>query len=190
MKKYLFIIFCLCLQVSMFSQTIITTRSDSAALYQPKSDIITTRAEEAVLLKPTIFNTARFLRYQGGPIVLDRGMQMAVPGLTHTFYLPKNTLVLISETVAFSTTSCVLCPEASFFVWVYIDDQVFARLSFQGADKSMTLSGSALAQLGPGTHTIRLDVGGTSNTGDITIYGSNGRPVNYTHMSLLFFPEE
>jgi hypothetical protein len=204
MKKYLIIILLAAISQQLFSQNeAIYTKKDTMALSKPKSDIVTTRTGEAALLKPTFFNMARFLSYRGTEITLDRGMQVAVPGLTHSFSLTKNTLVQINQTVTFSTSGCFSCPEAWLMVWIYIDDRAFARFNFTGADKGMSLSGSSLAQLGPGLHTIRLDVSGSSNTGDIKIYGggshsevnSNGVLVNVinenvTHMSLLFFPEE
>jgi hypothetical protein len=190
MKKYFLACLLICLTAVMFSQNIITTRADSVLSYQPKSNIVATRTAEASLLKPTIYNSARFLSYRGGPIVLDHGMEQDMPGLSYTFSLTKNTIIQISQTVFYSTSHCVLCPEAGFNVWVYVNNEVFATYYYGGNDKVQSVSGSELAQLGPGTHTIKIRVGGYSNAGDVTVYGSNNKPLNFTHMSLLFFPEE
>jgi hypothetical protein len=173
MKKYTILFGYLFLCSNLFSQ--------NNAIYTAK--------DTASLFKQTIYNSARFLSYRGGPIVLDHGMEQDVPALSYTFSLTKNTVIQISQTVYYSTSHCVLCPEAGFNVWVYVNNEVFATYYYGGSDKVQSVSGSELAQLGPGTHTIKIRVGGYSNAGDVTIYGSNNRPSNFTHMSLLFFPE-
>lgn len=173
MKKIIIIILSIFFSNNLFSQ----------------NDANYTARETASLFKTNIYNTARFLSYRGPAIVLDRGMQISIPSLTHTFSLTKNTLIQINQTVRFSTTSCVLCPEAGVTVWIYVDNLVFASFAYTGSNKILSLSGSALAQLGPGTHTIRLDFGGTSNTGDITLYGANSYSGNTSHLSLLFFEQ-
>ena len=190
MKKYFLTGFLLCLSAAIFSQDIITTRVDAVLSYQPKNNIVTKSTATASLLKPTIYNTARFLNCRSGAILLDHGMEQDVPGLSYTFSLTKNTIIQISQTVFYSTSHCVLCPEAGFNVWVYVNNEVFATYYYGGNDKVQSVSGSELAQLGPGTHTIKIRVGGFSNAGDVKIYGSDNRPLNFTHMSLLFFPEE
>ncbi len=190
MKKYFLTGFLLCLSVSIFSQDIVTTRVDSVLAYQPKGNIVTAKAAETSLFKPTTYNTARFLSCRSGAILLSHGMEQDVPGLSHTFSLPKNTIIQISQTVFYSTSHCAFCPEAGFNVWVYVDNEVFATYYYGGNDKILSVSGSELAQLAPGTHTIKIRVGGYANAGDVKIYGSNNKPLNFTHMSLLFFPEE
>lgn len=176
MKKYLIIIL-----LAFFSQQLF---SQNEAIY--------TRRDSAVLLKPTVFNTARFLSFRSGTFLLDHGMEQDVPALSYTFSLAKNTVIQISQTVYYTTSHCVLCPEAGFDVMVYINNEKFAFYHYTGSDKLQSVSGSALAQLGPGTYTIKIRAGiGYTNAGDVTIIGSSkDYPSNCTHMSLLFFPEE
>jgi hypothetical protein len=164
------------------------------ALAQQPS-IVTNRTDTVALYKETIFNTARFLRFQENSLKFNGdGYGIDVPGLTYTFTLSKNTLIQISETVRFTTTACAFCPGGSQEAWfknsIVIDREKFATFDYMGNNiKSGTSGGTVLAQLGPGTHTIKVHVGVNENSGDAFIYGYDREMGNRTFMSLLFFSE-
>ena len=165
----------------------------NAKAQQPS--IVTNRTDTAALYKETIFNTARFLRFGESSLKFNgEGYGIDVPGLTYTFTLSKNTVIQISETVRFTTTACAFCPGGSQEAWfknsIVIDREKFATFDYMGNNiKSGTSGGTVLAQLGPGTHTIKIHVGVSENSGDAFIYGYDREMGNRTFMSLLFFSE-
>jgi hypothetical protein len=122
-----------------------------------------------------------------------------IPGLTYTFTLTKNTIIQISETVSFSTTECdVPCTvlnggwqEPWFRNTILINRERFASFDYIGKNLKTGISGgTVLAQLGPGTHTIKIHVSMNEASGDSFIYGYNKDMANRTFMSLLFFEQE
>jgi hypothetical protein len=191
MKKHFIAIVCVCFSASLFGQEIITTASGTSVPYKPDTiKAAMTRKDTIANYKPpplTTYNSARFLSYHGLPINLTQGMEQDIPELTHTFYLTKNTVIQIAQTICYSSPA-----SPGFSLWVYIDNAVFASYSYVSTNNDNRYSGSglALAQLGPGTHTIKIRAGGYSGIANLTIYGGYPQPSNLTHMSLLFFPEE
>lgn len=164
-----------------------------------ESTAVYNKNESAALLKQTVFNTARFLRFEQ-PSVTFKGVGYGVdiPGLTYTFTLTKNTVIQISETVKFSTTECdVPCTllnggnqEPWFKNSIIIDKEKFATFDYIGKNlKAGTSGGTVLAQLGPGTHTIKIHVSISESSGDATIWGYDKTMGNRTFMSLLFFEQ-
>jgi hypothetical protein len=157
------------------------------------------KKDSAALIKQTVFNTARFLRFEQPSLTFNGGgYGVDIPGLTYTFTLTKNTVIQISETVKFSTTECdVPCTllnggnqEPWFKNSIVIDREKFATFDYIGKNlKSGTSGGTVLAQLGPGTHTIKIHVGINENSGDATIWGFDKSMGNRTFMSLLFFEQ-
>lgn len=153
------------------------------------------KQDSVTLFKQTIYNTARFLRFEQSSLSFNgEGYGVDVPGLTYTFTLTKNTVIQISETVRFSTTSCGICPiewqEAWFKNSIVIDKEKFATFDYIGNNhKAGTSGGTVIAQLGPGTHTIKIHVSINEKAGDATIYGYDKAMGNRTFMSLLFFEQ-
>ena len=166
--------------------------------FAQESGIITTRRDTVALYKQTTYNTARFLRYMEKEFKFNGvGYGVDIPGLSYTFSLSKNTVIQISESVRFTTTSCGLCilgsgaaTEAWFKNSIVIDNEKFATFDYIGDNlKSGTTGGTELAQLGPGTHTIKVHVGISENSGDAFIYGYDPALGNRTFMSLMFFEQ-
>ena len=160
--------------------------------------INTVRKDSAYLFKPTIFSTARFLRFTESELKFNgEGYGVDIPGLTYTFTLTKNTIIQIAVTVQFGTTECGLCilgSGATAEPWlknsIVIDKEKFATFDHIGKYiKSGLSGGTVLAQLGPGTHTIKVHVDLNENSGDAFIYGYDPKMGNRTFMSLLFFEQ-
>jgi hypothetical protein len=178
-------------------QEAVMIKKDTIANYNLSSQngALMTRRDTMADYKPpllTTFNSARFLSYHGLPINLTQGMEQDIPELTHTFLLTKNTVIQIAQTISYSSPgSATVSSETGFGVWVYIDNEKFATYSYLCTHNSVkSSSGLVLAQLGPGTHTIKIRAGGYSGIGNLAIYGGYPQLSNFTHMSLLFFQEE
>ncbi len=153
------------------------------------------KKDTSTSFKQTVYNTARFLRFEQKSLSFNNGdYGIDVPGLAYTFTLTKNTVIQITETVRFSTTSCGICPLESVEAWfknfIVIDREKFAGFDYIGDNqKSGSSGGAVLAQLGPGTHTIKIHVSINDLAGDATIWGYDKTMGNRTFMSLLFFEQ-
>jgi len=79
-------------------------------------------------------------------------------GLTYTFTIPSNGKALISFNVDAYAPYCFACGVSIPVIYVYVDNN--STMTYVGGQItntfSKTVSGSYLAQLGPGTHTIKL----------------------------------
>ena len=149
--------------------------------------------DSSASIKQTVYNTARFLRFEQNSLLIDPGgYGYDVPGLTYTFTLTKNTVVQISETVNF-TTKCSDCIITASNTWfknsIVIDRERFASFDVVGSDLYSNSGGTVLAQLGPGTHTIKIHVAVNEQATNATIYGYDKARGNRTFMSLLFFEQ-
>ncbi len=157
------------------------------------------KKDTSISFKQTVYNTARFLRFEQSSLTFKGGgYGIDIPGLTYTFTLTKNTVIQISETVRFSTTECdVPCTllnagnqEPWFKNSIVINREKFATFDYIGKNlKSGTSSGTVLAQLGPGTHTIKIHVDANEGAGDFFVWGYDNKLGNRTFMSLLFFEQ-
>jgi hypothetical protein len=88
--------------------------------------------------------------------------------------------------------------ETMVIIYIVVDGSYFASYHLQGDGKKFTSTGTVLAQLGPGTHTINIKIIKLRPSGDVTVLGYNDHNVlgnnpndkgNMTHMSLLFFEQ-
>ncbi len=177
MKKIIIIILSVFFSGNLFSQ----------------NEAVYTARDTAHLLKQTVFNTARFLSFDQPSLKFSGlGYGVDVPGLTYTFTLTKNTVIQISESVLFSTIcdDCVITKTVTWFKnSIVINKERFASFDAIGVDLFSSSGGTVLAQLGPGTHTIKIHVAIREGATDATIYGYDKDRGNRTFMSLLFFEQ-
>lgn len=149
--------------------------------------------DTSISIKQTVYNTARFLRFEENSIKINGiGYGLDIPGLSYTFTLTKNTVIQISENVRFSTVceDCLITKiPTALKNTIVIDKEKFASFDEIGVDLNSNSGGTVLAQLGPGTHTIKIHVVLREGPGDVTIYGYDKIRGNRTFMSLLFFEQ-
>lgn len=195
MKKHLIIILLAIISQQLFGQNeSIYTKKDTTILFKPISDAaVYEKKETESFAKLTTYNTARFLRFEQPSFSFGGvGYGADIPGLIYTFTLTKNTIIQISETVAFSTYGVDLFGAktiTSFRNSIVIDRERFASFSTEGIDIVSSSGGTVLAQLGPGVHTIKIHVGIKEEANMATIYGYDKDRGNRTFMSLLFFEQ-
>jgi len=109
----------------------------------------------------------------GGASTLINTENVWVPltGMTYTFSSSLNTKVLVMFNVQAHATFCTACGATSSHVGVYVDNGLTLHIVTDVANfADASQSGSYLAQLGPGSHTI--DIRGMI-TGPAAIYNSN-----------------
>ena len=72
---------------------------------------------------------------------------------------------------------------------VWVDNVVFTSCQFKGDNKIHTLTNFALAQLNPGTHTIKVVLYKNLDSADFDLQGYNINAGNRTTLSLVFFEQ-
>lgn len=104
--------------------------------------------------------------------ILQDDIWTAIPGLTNTFSTVGNTKALIMFNVHLSPALCVGCVATSCRVGVFVDGVFNFDVSQDVTNNSFShISGTFLAQLGAGTHTI--DIRGKKNGPGAFFYGQN-----------------
>lgn len=80
-----------------------------------------------------------------------------IPGLTYTFTATGNVKVLVYFNVAVYASTCSACSTSNVYIGVKLDNNAPQNHNYPlGNDELLTSSGSALLQVGSGTHTIKL----------------------------------
>jgi hypothetical protein len=102
-------------------------------------------------------NTAQVFQTGAVDVNTSSGI-LDLTGLTYTFTIPSNGKALISFNVDAFAPYCFACGVSIPVIYVYVDNN--STMTYVGGQItnsfSKTVSGSYLAQLGPGTHTIKL----------------------------------
>lgn len=120
-------------------------------------------------------------------VLILAGSPVDIPGLTYTFTTTSNAKVIVNFNIPVSVPSCALCGWSKVSIQVNLNNtNKSVNRSLSPNDEYFTMSGSALLQLSPGTHTIKL-VGHVE--GPSARFGVTSSYIYHNEMILQIIPE-
>lgn len=138
----------------------------------------------AIWAYPTngVYNSAVFKNASGYFAVPSINTLHDIPGLSHTFTLPSNTLVQISLNEMVQSISCFGCGNSQVFISIYVDGSLqYAWAPVIPNGTTQVVSGTIQVKLPSGAHTIKAVVNVAA--GPICALSPNA------NLGLMFFPQ-